>query len=69
MLSTTKVLSLLDEGKYEDAVSFLNGKYEKGVSINVVRPDAEGHARSTSFFELARDYALSAKESTMIGTA
>jgi len=68
MLSTTKVLSLLDEGKYEDVRSFLNGKYEKGVSINVVRPDAEGHARSIGFFDLARDYALSAKEPMMVET-
>lgn len=68
MLSTTKVVSLLEERKYEDAISFLNGKYEKGVSINVVRPDAEGHTRPASFFDLAWDYALSAKEPMTIET-
>ncbi|QKC83016.1 hypothetical protein EB232_16645 [Mesorhizobium sp. NZP2077] len=61
MLSTTRVLSLLDEEKYDDAISFLTGNFAKGVSINVARPDAQGRMRSTSFFDLAHDYALSQK--------
>ncbi|MER9406591.1 hypothetical protein NKI36_21395 [Mesorhizobium caraganae] len=61
MLSTTRVLSLLDEENYDDAISFLAGDFAKGVSINVVRPDTQGRMRTTSFFDLAHDYALSQK--------
>lgn len=69
MLSTTRVLSLLDEEKYDGAMSFLTSNFSKGVSINVVRPDAHGHRKATSFFDLAHDYALSLKGRAVAETA